>query len=139
MFFNEKKSVSYGRYGNTGCWVFKREVQNWKDFCSKYKHTQRKYWIGVMGGAKNWTSLLEIKWFRYWCYQKMQITMLFFHWYKFEKDSDDFWHRKLTLKVKSISHFDRNRQSRQSCKIQNPNPHYTNSQNFIIFSGYVDF
>ena len=22
-------------YGNTGCWVFKTGVQNWKDFCLK--------------------------------------------------------------------------------------------------------
>ena len=52
------------------------------------------------------------------------------NWYssmkkKIEKDSDDIWHRKLTLKVK-LRHF------------LTP-PHYTISQNLINFFGYVDF
>ena len=51
------------------------------------------------------------------------------NWYylmeKIEKDSDDFWHRKLTLKVK-FWHF--------STPL-----HYTNSQNSIISFGYVYF
>ena len=44
---------------------------------------------------------------------------------KIEKDSDDFWHRKLTLKVE-FWHF------------LIP-PHYSNSQNSIISFGYIDF
>ena len=50
-------------------------------------------------------------------------------WYfnekKIEKDSDDFWHRKLTLKV-TFWHF------------LTP-PHCTNSQNSKISCGYFDF
>ena len=45
-------------------------------------------------------------------------------WKKIEKDSDDFWHRKLTLKVKFWLFL--------------TPPHYTNSHNSIIFFGYVD-
>ena len=44
-----------------------------------------------------------------------------FQWKKIERDSDDFWHGKLTLKVK-FWHF------------LKP-PHYTNSQNSIIVCG----
>ena len=44
---------------------------------------------------------------------------------RIEKDSDDFWQRKLTLKVQ-FWHF------------LTP-PRYTNSQNSIISFGYVDF
>ena len=52
------------------------------------------------------------------------------NWYssmkkKIEKYFDNFWHKKLTLKVK-FWHF------------LTP-PHYTNSQNSIISFGYVDF
>ena len=60
----------------------------------------------------------------------MSITKnVHLNWYssikkKIEEDSDDFWHRKLTLKVK-FWHF------------LTPS-HYTNSQNLIIFFGYVD-
>ena len=45
---------------------------------------------------------------------------------KNEKDSDDFWDRKLSLKVK-LRH------------LPITAPHYTNSQNSIISFGYVDF
>ena len=30
-------------YGNTGCRVFKRGVQNWKDFCLKINIPKRNY------------------------------------------------------------------------------------------------
>jgi hypothetical protein len=41
------------RYGNTGRWVFKRGVQDWKDFCLKInsQHTQRK-----LLNLKNWCN-----------------------------------------------------------------------------------
>ena len=61
----------------------------------------------------------------------MSITKyVLLNWYssmkkEIEKDSDDFWRRKLTLKVE-FWHF------------LTP-PHYTNSQNSIISFGYVDF
>ena len=38
-------------YGNTGCWVFKQGVHNWKDFCLKINIPKGNYWIlriGVM-------------------------------------------------------------------------------------------
>ena len=45
--------VSSGRIiGNTGCWVFKRGIQNWKDFCLKINVPKGNYWIlriGLMG------------------------------------------------------------------------------------------
>ena len=40
------------QYGNTGCRVFKRGTQNWKDFCLKINIQKRNYWIlriGLMG------------------------------------------------------------------------------------------
>ena len=30
-------------YGNTGCWVFKRGVLNWKDFCLKINIPKESY------------------------------------------------------------------------------------------------
>ena len=57
--------------------------------------------------------------------KKCAPELLFFIEKKIEKDSNDFWHRKLTLKVK-LWH------------ILTP-PHYTNSQNSIISFEYVDF
>ena len=37
------KKVQPARYGNMGCGVFKRRLQNLKDFClRKDQHTQRK-------------------------------------------------------------------------------------------------
>ena len=64
-----------------------------------------------------------MKWFENWLYQKMSIAKKcswigIIQWKK-EKDSDDFWHRKLTLKVK-LWHF------------------LTARQNSKIFIGYVD-
>ena len=51
---------------------------------------------------------------------------LLLNWYSsMKKDSNDFWHRKLTLKVK-LRHF------------LTP-PYYTNFQNSMISLGYVDF
>ena len=68
--------------------------------------------------------------FEKWCYQKMSINKnVLLNWYssmkKKYKDPIDFWNRKLPLKVK-LWHF------------LTP-PHYTNSQNSIIFFGYVVF
>ena len=40
------------RYGNTGCRVFKQEIQNWKDFCIKIYTHKGNYCIlkiGLMG------------------------------------------------------------------------------------------
>ena len=45
-------TIMYVCYGNTGCQVFMRGVQNWKDFCLKINIPKRNYWIlriGVMG------------------------------------------------------------------------------------------
>ena len=72
--------------------------------------------------------ILVINGFKNWFYQKMSITTnVHLNWYstmkKNQKDSDDFWHRKLTLKVKFL-HF------------LIP-PYYTYSQNWIFPFGYV--
>ena len=53
--------------------------------------------------------------------KKCAPKLIFFNEKKIEKDCDDFWHGKLTLKVK-FWHF------------LKP-PHYTNSQNSIIVCG----
>ena len=76
-------------YGNTGCWIFKGEIQNSKD-CGELSNIS----LGI---------ILVIKWFKNWCYQKMSITKnVLLNWYSSmkKKDSYGFWHRKLTLKVK---------------------------------------
>ena len=47
-----RESKQYdSEYGNTGCWVFKRGVQNWKYVCLKINIPKGSYWIlriGVM-------------------------------------------------------------------------------------------
>ena len=56
---------------------------------------------------KKMCSILLIKGFKNWSFQKMSITNnVPLNWYssmkkKIEKDSDNFWHRKLTLKVRN--------------------------------------
>ena len=32
-------------YGSTGCWVFRRGIQNWKDVCLKINIPKGNYWI----------------------------------------------------------------------------------------------
>ena len=55
--------------------------------------------------------------------KKCAPILIFFH-EKNEKDSDDFRHRKVTLKVKLRNFL--------------TPPHYANSQNSIICFGYID-
>ena len=57
--------------------------------------------------------------------KKCAPKFVFFNETKIQKDFNDFWHRKLTLKVKFWH-------------LLTP-PHYTNSQNSIISFEYVDF
>ena len=48
-------------FGSTGCWVFKRGVQNWNEFCLKINIPQKNYWIlriGTMGRCQK--VLLDI-------------------------------------------------------------------------------
>ena len=43
------------RYGNTGCEVFKRGVQNWKDFCLRINILKGNYSIlriGLVGASE---------------------------------------------------------------------------------------
>ena len=82
-------------YGSKGRGLFKRGVQKLGRFLHKNQHTQRK-WLN----------------FEVWIIGK-----------KNENHLDDFWHRKLTLKV-IFWHF-------------LTAPHYSNSQNSIIFFGYL--
>ena len=58
-------------------------------------------------------------------YKKRAPKQLFFNEKKNQKDSDDFWHRKLTLKVKF-------------CHYLTP-CHYSNSQNLVISFEYSWF
>jgi hypothetical protein len=91
-------------YGNTGSGVFKGGIQNLKGFWLKINTPKGNFWIlriGVMASC-----------------QKLDKK-------KNQKDSDDFWHSKLTLNVK-FWHF-------------LTLPHYTNLQNSITSFGYITF
>ena len=49
---NRTKVTELPHYGNTGCWVYKQGVQNWKDFCPKINIPKGNYWIlriGILG------------------------------------------------------------------------------------------
>ena len=51
-------------YGSTGCWVFKRGVQNYKHFCLKISITKGNYWIlkiGVVASYQKLGIILENK------------------------------------------------------------------------------
>ena len=52
--------------------------------------------------------ILVIKRFWNWSQQKMLFTKkVRLNWYSSMKDSDDFWHRKFTLKVQKLALFDK--------------------------------
>ena len=94
---NFKKEIIRSGYGNTGCGVFKRGVQNWKYFCLKINIPKGNYWIlriGVMGRCQKLMLSKNVN------NKKCAHKLIFFN-EKNEKYFDDFWHRKLTLKVKS--------------------------------------
>ena len=83
-----------------------------------------------MASCQKLGIILVINGFKNWFYQKMSITTnVLLNWYssmkkKIQKDSDDFWHRKLTLKVKFWRFLTARHQSK--------------TQNSIISFGYVD-
>ena len=87
--------------------------------------------IGVMASCRKLGMILVINSFKNWFYQKMSITTnVLLNWYssmkkKIQKDSDDFWHRKLTLKVKFWYFLTA--------------PHYSNFQNLVISFEYSWF
>ena len=64
-----------------------------------------------MGKCQKLEVILGTKVVQFWSYQKMSITKnVLLNWYssmkkKIEKDSDNFWYRKLTLKVKRLGDF----------------------------------
>ena len=61
---NRTKVTELPHYGNTGCWVYKQGVQNWKDFCPKINIPKGNYWIlriGVMGRCQILGIILENK------------------------------------------------------------------------------
>ena len=102
-----------------------------KRFCLRINIPKRNCWIlriDVVASCQKLAMILLIKWFKNWRYQNMPITEnLLIDWYYFmkknKKNWDDFWNRKLTLKVKFWH-------------LLTP-PHYTNFQNSIIFFRYV--
>ena len=50
-------------YGNTGCWVFKRGIQNYKDFCLKINMPKWNSWvlrIGIMASCQKLGIILVI-------------------------------------------------------------------------------
>ena len=111
-------------------WSFQARVQNQKDFCIRIKISIGNYWIlsfRLMASCQKWGIILVIN----WLYQKMSITKnVLLNWYspmkkKIEKDSDDCWHRKLTLKVKLWYFLTA--------------PHYSNFQNLVISFEYSWF
>ena len=80
-----------------------------------------------MASCQKLGIILVINGFKNWFYQKMSITTnMLLHWYssikKIQKDSDDFWNWKLTLKVKF-------------CYFLTA-PHYSNFQNLVISFEY---
>ena len=89
-------------HGNTGCQVSKQEVQNHKDFCIRINRAKGNYWIlriGIVTSCQKLGIILVTKLFKNWRYQKMCSFIDIFQWKRIEKDSIDFWHRKLTLKI----------------------------------------
>ena len=83
-----------------------------------------------MASCQKLGIILVINGFKNWFYQKMSITTnMLLNWYssvkKNQKDSDDFWHRKLTLKVKFWYFLTA--------------PHYSNFQNLVISFEYSWF
>ena len=109
-------------------------VQNWKDLRLKINISKWNYWIlriGVIGrcwklGISLWNN---VTW-KLMLPTNVNNKNVLLNWYslikkKNEKYSDDFWHRKLTLKAK-LRH------------VLTPF-HYTNSQNSKISFDYVDF
>ena len=84
-----------------------------------------------MASCQKLGIILVINGFKNWFYQKMSITTnVLLNWYssmkkKIQKDSDDFWHRKLTLKVKFWYFLTA--------------PHYSNFQNLVISFEYSWF
>ena len=94
--------------GNTGCGLFKWGIQNLKSF-KLINILKGNYWflrIGLVGRCQKldiilvskviWKMMLSKNFNNKRCAPKL----IFFNEKKFEKDSNNFWHRKLTLKVK---------------------------------------
>ena len=86
--------------------------------------------IRVMASCQKLGIILVINGFKNWFYQKMSITTdVLLNWYssmkKNQKDSYDFWHRKLTLNVKFWYFLTA--------------PHYSNFQNLVISFEYSWF
>ena len=101
----QRKLHNPQHYGNTGS--RSRGYKIGKIFSLKLNTAKGNYWIlriGVMGsrGIKNSSLCYKIN----WCYQKMLITKnVPLNWYSsMKKDFNNFWHRKLTLKVE-FRHF----------------------------------
>ena len=96
-------------------------------FFHKNQHHHRKlsnFRIGLMVRCWKLGIVLVIKGCKNWSYRKMSIAkIVLLQWN--EKDSDNFWHRRLTMEVKFRHYF-------------TPS-HYSNSWNEIIFFGYVDW
>ena len=100
-----------------------RGYKNRKKFAKKINISKGILRIGVMVSCQKLYIILVIKWSKIDFIKKSQKTKnVPLNWYyskKNDKDSDDFWHRKLTLKNKVRDFL--------------TPPHYTNSQNSIIF------
>ena len=65
------------------------------------KNQQHILIINVVGSCQKLSIILVIKRFKTWCHQKCATKLVFFNENK-EKDLDDFWHQKLTLKIKFL-------------------------------------
>ena len=83
-------------YGNTGWCVFKKWIQNQKDFRLNINIPKGTLWIlriGVMVSCQNVGIILVIMWFKKGCYQNMSITKnVLLNWYSSMKKSwERFW------------------------------------------------
>ena len=54
--FSQSDLGLLNQYGDTGCPIFKRAVQNWKDFCLKFNSPKGNYWISRIGVMKHYTN-----------------------------------------------------------------------------------
>ena len=109
--WNKSKDI---QYGNPGCGVFKRGIQNKKDFCIKINIPKGNYWIlriGLMGSPsglqKSGFLKLIISFFHYfWCqnwdlWHKMRgkNTHIYFFYLRFKNKR--VWAEEIGKKLKN--------------------------------------
>ena len=69
-------------YGNTGCGVFKRGIQNYKDFCLRIHIPQGNYWILSLGLTASCQKVPKFDFQSqfFLCQKSSESFSIFFHW-----------------------------------------------------------